>query len=164
MPFTPFHLGPALLLGLPLRKRIHLPTFLVASIIIDLEPLSVLIFRLYTYPLHGYLHTILASLIMGILLGYIMYKLESSLYPLWTAFHLEPMKRMKAGAYSVAGITGLFLHILLDAPLYSDIRPFYPLPINPLYNPGIEIDIYITCILLGLLGLGYYIYIIIRKI
>jgi len=39
MPFTPFHLGPALLLGLMLSKYIDLATFLFANILVDLEPL-----------------------------------------------------------------------------------------------------------------------------
>ena len=42
MPFTPFHLGPALGFGLPLRNYLHVPTFLVASILVDVEPFVVL--------------------------------------------------------------------------------------------------------------------------
>ena len=163
MPFTPFHLGPALILGLPLRRNIHLPTFLVASIIIDLEPLAVLVFGIYSYPLHGYLHTILSAVIIGILLGYIMYKLEVILEPLWNIIQLKPRVDMETGAYSLAGITGVLLHVLLDSPLYSDIKPLYPLPINPLYNPGQALNIYTACLWLGLLGLPYYIIIIITK-
>ena len=67
MPFTPFHLGPALGLGLPLRRYMHVPTFIVASVILDVEPFLVLQFGL-NYPLHGYLHTFLASLFVGFLL------------------------------------------------------------------------------------------------
>lgn len=39
MPVTPFYLGPALATGLPLRKFIHAPTFIIADIILDLDPL-----------------------------------------------------------------------------------------------------------------------------
>ena len=74
MPFTPLHLGPALAIGYIVRKRVHWPTFILANIIVDIEPLLVLVLGMMSYPLHGYLHTFISSLIMGSLLGYIMYK------------------------------------------------------------------------------------------
>ena len=68
MSFTPFHLGPALGLGLPLRRYLHVPTFLAASVVVDVEPLLVLVLGL-DYPLHGYLHTFLFASLTGLLLG-----------------------------------------------------------------------------------------------
>ena len=46
MPFTPFHLGPGLLLGLLLLSYVDLPTFLLASVIVDVEPFLALYFNL----------------------------------------------------------------------------------------------------------------------
>jgi len=46
MPFTPFHLGPALTIGLPLRRFIHAPTFIVANVIVDVEPFLVMVLGL----------------------------------------------------------------------------------------------------------------------
>jgi len=40
MPFTLYHLGPALLLGLLFRRRLDLPTFLVANVVVDLEAMG----------------------------------------------------------------------------------------------------------------------------
>ena len=39
------------------------------------------------------------------------------------------------------------MHILLDAPLYSDIQPFFPLNFNPFLNASgtPEITIYLFC-------------------
>jgi len=51
MPFTPFHLGPALGLGLPLRRYVYVPTFILANVIVDVEPFLVLFLGL-RYPLH----------------------------------------------------------------------------------------------------------------
>jgi hypothetical protein len=85
MPFTPFHLGPALGLGLPLRKNVHVPTFIMANVILDVEPFLVLQFGL-NYPLHGYLHTFLASLFAGLLFGYAMFILERFVQPLCKHF------------------------------------------------------------------------------
>lgn len=61
MPFTPFHLGPALCLGSPLREYIHAPTLILANVVLDIEPLIMLITGL-SYPLYGYLHTHLLPL------------------------------------------------------------------------------------------------------
>lgn len=43
MPFTLYHLGPSLGLGLPLRKYVHAPTFILANVIVDVEPFLVLV-------------------------------------------------------------------------------------------------------------------------
>ncbi|MGC9148522.1 MAG: hypothetical protein ACP5GI_03675 [Sulfolobales archaeon] len=39
MPFTSYHIASGLLVGLPIRRWIHLPTFLITTaIIVDIEP------------------------------------------------------------------------------------------------------------------------------
>ena len=154
MPFTPFHLGPALALGALLRRRLHLPTLLLASVLVDVEPLLVLLLDL-AYPLHGYLHTFLGSLALGLLVGYTMYILERKLAP-----RLRPpsLERGCAGkrSFLIAGVAGTWLHVLLDSPLYSDIKPFYPAAANPLYNPSLAPYIYGLCLVSGAAGLALY--------
>jgi hypothetical protein len=88
MPFTPFHLGPALGFGLPLRKYLHVPTFLVASILVDVEPFLVLSLEL-DYPLHGYLHTFILTFILGLALGYAMFLSERFSPSLYKTLLLE---------------------------------------------------------------------------
>ena len=84
MPFTPFHLGPALGFGLPLRRYIHLPTFIVANVVIDLEPFFVIVLGLMgKYPLHGYLHTFILTFPLGTALGYVMFLLEGFFQPIY---------------------------------------------------------------------------------
>jgi len=34
----------------------------------------------------------------------------------------------------VASLMGIYIHILLDSPIYTDIQPFFPLDINPFYR------------------------------
>jgi hypothetical protein len=69
VPFTPFHLGPALLFGLALGTLFHLPTLLVASVVPDLEPFVVLYFHIHDYPLHGVFHSYLGSSILAVWLS-----------------------------------------------------------------------------------------------
>ena len=162
MPFTPFHLGPALAIGLPLRRHIHVPTFIIANIIVDMEPFITLVFNL-NYPLHGYLHTLIGAFAIGLVLSYLMYVSERILSPLWRRLLLESEPCYNLRAFAIAGVSGAILHVLMDSPLYSDIKPLYPIPINPLYNPGLTIIIYDACIFLGILGLLYCFYLIVRE-
>jgi len=155
MPFTPYHLGPALGFGLPFRKYIHLPTFIVASVIVDVEPFLVLFLRL-RYPLHGYLHTFLLASFVGLALGYTMFLLEKNLHPLYKALLLESNNNLNIKFFLITGVLGTMLHVLLDSPLYSDIQPFFPLTVNPLYNPTLSLKIYSFCVWMGILGIIYY--------
>ena len=155
MPFTPFHLGPGLGLGLPLRKYLHAPTFLLASVIVDVEPFLVFFLGL-RYPLHGYLHTFLLAIPVGFVLGYIMFRLERFLQPLYRIFLLETGNSLSLKSFVTAGGLGTGLHVLLDTPLYTDIKPLYPVTTNPFYYPLITPQIYSLCVWMGAFGIIYY--------
>lgn len=128
MPLTPFHLGPGLLIGLLLLSYIDFATFLVASVIVDVEPIVVIIFDL-DYPLHGFFHSFLGGTIVAFLLAAVMSKVRESLSPLLSFFKLEQKSTFKK--ILLASLTGIYIHILLDSRMHRDIRPFYPLDFNP---------------------------------
>jgi len=128
MPLTPFHLGPGLLIGLLLLSYIDFATFLVASVIVDVEPIVVIIFDL-DYPLHGFFHSFLGGTIVTFLLAAVMSKVRESLSPLLSFFKLEQKSSFKN--ILLASLTGIYIHILLDSRMHKDIRPFYPLNFNP---------------------------------
>jgi len=155
LPFTPFHLGPALFFGIPLRGYIHAPTFIIANVILDIEPLIVLLLRLQ-YPLHGYLHTFVAAIGIGIAFGLIMFLLEKPLHPLYKKLLLEPQVTFKKSQFIIAGVLGTMFHVLLDAPLYWDIQPFYPLAANPLYDLASSSQIYLISAWMGVFGIIFY--------
>ena len=155
MPFTPFHLGPALGLGLPLRRYLHVPTFLVASVVVDVEPLLVLVLGL-RYPLHGYLHTFLFASLTGLVLGYVTFSLDEVLRPIYRALRLVTEGSQGRKAFMVTGVLGTAFHVLLDSPLYGDIRPFYPFTQNPFYYPGLSSEVYSFCVWTGVFGIVYY--------
>ena len=147
MPFTPFHLGPGLFISLIFLSFIDIPTFLIASVIIDVEPFVVLIFHL-NYPLHGFFHSFLGGFIVAVLLSMIMTKIRRYFTPLLTFFKIEQSISFKKILFS--SICAIFLHILLDSPIYLDIRPFFPFEFNPFYRstsmPGlIEYLICVWC-------------------
>lgn len=132
MPFTPYHFGPALLIGVALWSWLHWPTLIAASLIVDVEP--ILAFTvLVSYPLHGYFHTFLASLVGGLLVGLFMYFIDRSFKRIYRGLALVE-KDLGLKGYLVAGVIGWFVHVLYDAPLYYEMMPFYPLEGNPLYS------------------------------
>jgi len=144
VPFTPFHLGPALVIGIILIYYIDFPTLLVASVILDIEPFLVLLLDL-NYPLHGFFHSFLGGTIIILLLSFFMFKIRPILNPITDFFKIE----QKSSFLNIltASIIGIYSHILLDAPLYSDMQPFFPLNFNPFLNAsGVpEITIYLFC-------------------
>lgn len=147
MPFTPFHLGPGLLFGLLFLSYIDFPTFLLANVIVDVEPFLVLYFNLQ-YPLHGFLHSFLGGTLIAFLLAIVMSKLRNSFSPLMSFFRLEQKTSFKS--ILLASLFGIYLHILLDSRLYQDIKPFYPFDFNPFLSRSMFIvffEIYGLCIL-----------------
>lgn len=155
MPFTPFHFGPALGFGLPLRKYVHVPTFIAANAIVDVEPFLVLFLGL-RYPLHGYVHTFILAFFVCLALGYVMFILERFFSPLWKMLLFEKERTVNLRSFIVAGALGTLLHVLLDSPLYSDTKPFYPITTNPLYNPALSLEVYSFCVWMGILGIVFY--------
>jgi hypothetical protein len=156
MPFTPFHLGPALAFGLPLRRYIHAPTFIVGNVILDVEGFLVLTLGL-NYPLHGYLHTFLLAATVGLLLAFVMFKLEKPMQPLYRKIQFESNSPLKLRSFLLAGVLGAALHVFFDAFLYSEMAPFFPLTINPLLNVISMSDVYLLCFGLGIFGIAYYV-------
>jgi membrane-bound metal-dependent hydrolase YbcI (DUF457 family) len=145
MPFTPYHLGPALFVGLLFLNFIDLPTFLIANVILDVEPFLVLTLNL-NYPLHGFFHSFLGGTLVAVPLALMMYRIRDKFSPLMCFFKLQQKVSFKR--ILAAALSGVYLHILLDSLGYTDIQPFYPSTYNPFLTTGISagLDAYIICI------------------
>ncbi len=48
----------------------------------------------------------------------------------------------------ISAVLGVWFHIVFDAPIYKDIRPFFPYESNPLYGLVYLPDMYYFCLLL----------------
>ncbi len=125
MPFTPFHLGPALAFGLPLRRYLHVPTFIVGNVILDVEGLVVIVFGL-NYPLHGNVHTFLLAISVGLLLGFVMFKIEEPIQPIYRKIQVETNRPLKLRSFLLAGVLGAILHVVFDVFLYQKWRRSFP--------------------------------------
>ena len=165
MPLTPFHLGPALLFGLVFFSFLDFPTFLLANVIVDFEPLTVMFLRL-DYPLHGFFHSFLGGTLVALLLSAVMTKIRKYFSPLLSSFKLE--KKASFKSILAASLSGIYIHILLDSQMHMDIQPFYPLSLNPFLNRTASsiLAIHIFCLLsfiAGLIAYGIRIFLIQRK-
>jgi membrane-bound metal-dependent hydrolase YbcI (DUF457 family) len=153
MPLTPFHLGPGLLVGLLFLRYLDLPTFLVASVILDVEPALVLFFSLDA-PLHGFFHSFLGGTVAALLLTAVMSPTRVVLSPLLSFFKIT--QESSFPRILLASLSSIYLHILLDSVMHRDIQPFYPLDVNPFLGRGNLLGLNVTmmciwCFLGGLL-------------
>lgn len=153
MPFTPFHLGPALLIGLFGRRWVDFPTVLIASVIVDLRAVLVF-FDLLDGPLHGSLHTFagataLAAIVIGV--GTQLRPVAESVLSRLVIHQPVSTKRIVVG-----GVAGTWSHILLDSVLYADMAPLAPVPGNPLLGTVNTSTLYLSCVVAGVLGVGGY--------
>jgi len=161
MPFTPFHIGPALFFGLLLFSLLDLPTFLLASVIVDIRAIFVY-FGIIHGPLHGPLHTFLGGTIIAVLLATAMFLIKDYTKKITKLFKLQQNSSFKKTL--ITSLLGVYLHIFLDSPLYLDIKPFYPLDINPLYGIVSSPAIYLFCVFSFILASLIYIYNIYRLV
>lgn len=154
MPFTPFHFGPSAFIAFPLKKYIDVPVFVLANVVIDLEPLTVMVFNL-NYPVHGFFHTLLGGIFIGAIYGLIAYTMKNFLKKIMDIFHLNYSPKLSIMIFS--GILGFWFHIFLDSFMHADIKPFYPSSYNPLYQIISTPNLYLICAVLFIPALVFYI-------
>ena len=153
MPFTPFHLGPSAWIGLILFKFLDFPSFLIASVVIDVEPFTVMFLGL-RYPLHGFFHSFIGGSIVAVLTTLAMYSLKNVVMKFTTVFRLEQDSSFKKILWT--SFLGVYFHIFLDSSLYTDIQPFYPSTSNPLLGLFSSSQIYSVCTISFLIAIvGY---------
>ncbi|SFM70283.1 hypothetical protein [Methanolobus profundi] len=143
MPFTPFHFGPAFLLGEIFERKVNLFSILLGSVIIDVRAT----YCLFTgcRPLHGPLHNFLTATLIALLISWILFSQRNWLTRVTDKLRIEQ-------TYSfisiIAGsIIGTWSHVFLDSFLYTDIIPFWPLSANPLLGMVGSGTIYTLCVI-----------------
>jgi len=129
MPFTALHIGPALLVALIAYPLLDTPTMLVSSMVLDLEPLMVILLGL-PRPLHGTYHSLTVSTPIGIAVAVFMYLIRG-----FTSRYMERLRLHQGDnvrGYLAASLVGVWGHVLLDSFLYGDVSLIYPWRWNPL--------------------------------
>lgn len=154
MPFTPFHMGPGLLLKAVLGSSFSLMIFGWTQIIMDIQPLIVLITG--EGHLHGFTHTYIGASLLAILsalTGKHLSELALSVLQLsWVSSY-----KIKWPVAIVSAFIGSYSHVLLDSLMHSDLQPFYPLTVNNPFLDQISITLlHKLCLYSGMIGAVIY--------
>jgi len=143
MPFTPFHLGPAFLLGEMFEKRINLISIILGSIIIDVRATYCLFSG--CRPLHGPLHTFLNATVIALLLSIFLFSQKEWLQKITDKLRIE--RTYSFISIAIGTLIGTFSHVLLDSFLYTDTRPLWPFSLNPFLGIAGSGTIYLLCMI-----------------
>ena len=156
MPYTPFHMGPAMVVKTGLQRRFSLVVFGWSQVVIDLQVLIVLL--LGRGILHGVTHTYVGAVILGV-------------FSAWTGkpfaeWFLKKCRvrdfdgRPFAVSWPVAyfsGLVGTFSHVVLDSLVCWDMMPWWPFAAENLLLGAVPAGVvYALCMLAGIVGLAGY--------
>jgi hypothetical protein len=158
MPFTPFHMGPGLLIKSVLLRHFSLMVFGFSQVAMDIETL-IRILR-GDAILHGFTHTYLGATVIALisfLIGrpicqwFLNLRESDPNFP-FVEWLFEPRVISKSSAIVGAGV-GTYSHVLLDSVMHFDVRPFAPwIETNPLIEVISVRMLHLVCITSGMLG------------
>ncbi|VUD40231.1 hypothetical protein TDB9533_00014 [Thalassocella blandensis] len=155
MPFTPFHMGPGLLVKALLQGCFSVMVFGWAQIVMDIQPLIVLLTG--QGHLHGFTHTYIGATLIAIFsalsgkyLGEFGLKLLSI-----PAINSHITWRVAL----ISAFAGSLSHVLLDSIMHHDVQPFFPFSESNRFLGLISVaTLHKLCIYSGLIGaIAFYI-------
>ncbi len=151
MPFTPFHMGPGIVIKALLQGSFSLMVFGWAQIVMDIQPLVVLITG--EGHLHGFSHTYVGASLLAIFAALTgKYLSDFGLFILDISTEAYPVKVAWWVAFLSAFI-GTFSHVILDSIMHADMEPFYPFSFsNALLGLITAPILYKLCLYSGLAG------------
>ena len=155
MPFTPFHMGPGIVVKAVLQSSFSLMVFGWAQIVMDIQPLIVMISG--EGHLHGFSHTYVGAVLLAIFAALSgKYLSEVGLFVLGLNPHWQV--RISWLVCFLSSFIGTFSHVLLDSIMHSDVEPFYPLtPDNPFLGLLSVQALHKVCLYSGLVGGALYV-------
>ncbi len=155
MPFTPFHMGPGILIKALLQSSFSLMVFGWAQIIMDIQPLFVLISG--TGHLHGFSHTYIGAILLAVFAALSgKYLAEFGLLVIGIAKKDNPLIISWPVAV-ISAFIGTFSHVFLDSIMHTDLEPFYPMTEHNSFLALITTpQLHSFCIYSGLIGAVIY--------
>lgn len=151
MPATPYHFGPGLLIKAAAPRQFSMAAYSLTQVVIDIESGYYLLHK--HPPIHRGMHTFLVGGLVGFVCGLVVSRIGA-----WLARPRLVVGEALAAEYrlSIAVLSGIFgglLHPVLDAIIYTDIRPFRPFSsANPLYGLVSARTVYQFCVVTALVG------------
>ncbi len=154
MPFTPFHMGPGIAFKALLQGSFSLMVFGWAQIVMDVQPLIVMISS--TGHLHGFSHTYMGATLLAIFSGLTgKYLAEIGLFVL--DFKSQQPAKIAWWGVFFSAVVGTYSHIVLDSIMHSDVVPFDPFAkSNPLLGIISVHALHQLCLYSGFVGAVLY--------
>lgn len=164
MPFTPFHFGPGMLVKSVAPRWFSMTAFAASQVVIDLESLYYLL--RHEYPVHRGLHTFVGATLAGAAAcGAVwLVKHVALRTPLRSVRPTSALAALLKGEFTtrgilVGGILGAWSHVLLDAIMHHDARPFGPWSDANPFLRVIEVGpLHVACMVSGILGFVIYLW------
>ena len=155
MPFTPVHMGPGIAIKALLHGSFSLMVFGWAQIIMDIQPLIVMLTG--EGHLHGFSHTYLgASLLAIIVILSGKHLAEFGLTVIGISQQSSPI-RITWRIAAISAFIGTYSHVILDSIMHGDVQPFYPFWLTNNLLGIISIEaLHKLCLYSGLLGAAIY--------
>lgn len=145
-------MGPGLLVKALLQGGFSLMVFGWAQIIMDIQPLVVLLTG--EGHLHGFSHTYMGATLIGI--GSAL----TGKYAAEFGLRLIGQARYSSISWPVAissALIGSFSHVLLDSVMHADVEPFAPFMLDNPFLGFVSVEaLHRFCLYSGLLGVGLY--------
>ncbi len=154
MPFTPFHMGPGILIKSLFHGGFSLMIFGWSQIIMDIQPLIVLITG--EGHLHGFSHTYIGALLLASVSAISgRYLAPLGLYLLGVNKNYSMSISWKVAVYSA--LIGTFTHIILDSIMHADMQPFFPFDLDNNLLGVMSVEaLHQLCIYTGVVGAALY--------
>ena len=159
MPFTPFHMGPALATKAALGRHFSVPLYGFMQVAIDSEVLAGYPFR-RDLTFHKILHTFAGATAVAALTVFLLRPTLMRGMRWWNrsanadpgnVWHTEPQPSTLATVLSAFG--GAWGHVLLDAPTHSHMEPMTPVARgNPFSGIVTQRQVIGWCVGLALIG------------
>ncbi len=155
MPFTPLHMGPGILVKALLQGSFSLMVFGWAQIVMDVQPLFVLISG--EGNVHGFSHTYLGATLLGIFSALSGKFLSEFGLKVIKIYEQNNRIIIKWWVVFLSAFIGTYSHVVLDSIMHSDVEPFYPLSQeNGILGVVSISQLHQFCIYTGLVGAVVY--------
>ncbi|NOZ38468.1 MAG: hypothetical protein GXP11_10510 [Gammaproteobacteria bacterium] len=125
MPFTPFHMGPGILVKAILQSSFSLMVFGWAQIVMDIQPLFVLVTG--EGHLHGFSHTYVGATLLAVFSALSGKYLSEIGLRILGVSKKENSIKIRWWVSFLSAFIGTYSHVILDSIMHSDVELYYPL-------------------------------------
>lgn len=127
-----------------LYRYLDFPTVLLASLAVDVRALAVFL-GVIEGPTHGLFHSFAGATLLSFLLIGAVTVVRPGAEQAMNRY-LNIGQSPTDGSVVAAAFAGAFLHVIVDAFIYAEMSPLFPVSANPLFGLATPKQVYLFCI------------------